>query len=202
MILKDCSTCLVYGEEEQLLMKARVMSVEENITLHFDDIESLGPETEIVLWVDFFDSQLGCIKTMSKLTLYKNDNPDILEPWAANCEVMKVIETLQRQKDLRVRLEKELNFSSVMHGNFKGLVYNISVGGLMLFTEKQLNVHEEISFQYCFLKREQEIRALILREQPMQKNYHVYGCQFLHLTNSAEKDIRQFVFRQQLKKIN
>lgn len=202
MVLKDCSTCLVYGAEEQLLMKARVVSADEHITLHFDDIQIFGPETETVLWVDFFDSQLGCIKTMSKLTMYKNDNPDILEPWAADCTVMKVTETLQRQKDLRVRLEKELIFSSAIHGRFKGLVANISVGGLLLHTKTELRVHEQISFSHCFLKREHDIRAIILREQPKYKDYNVYGCQFLQLTNSAEKDIRQFVFRQQLRKTN
>lgn len=201
MILKDCSTCLVYGPDEELLMKARVMSVEEDITLYFDDIANLGPETEVVLWIDFFDGQMGCIKTMSQLVIRQNTDPWVLEQWTANCEVIKVLETIQRQKDLRVRLGKDLEFNSVKHGHFTGTVHNISVGGLMLFTEMPLEVHEEISFRYCFLKREQEIRAIILREQPMQKKSHVYGCQFIHLTNSAEKDIRQFVFRQQLKKI-
>ncbi len=201
MILKDCSTCLVYGADEELLMKARVMSVEEKITLHFDDITNLGSETEMTLRVDFFDSQMGCIKTESKLSLRKNEDPWVTEPWVADCRIIEVTETIQRQKDLRVKLEQELDFSSVMHGHFKGMIYNISVGGIMLFTEMPLDVHEEISFRYCFQKREHEIRAIILREQPMQKKYHVYGCQFMHLTNSAEKDIRQFVFRQQLKKI-
>ena len=54
MILKDCSTCMVYDTSGELLVKARVMSVEERITLHFDDDSKLGPDTD-KLEVDFFD---------------------------------------------------------------------------------------------------------------------------------------------------
>lgn len=200
MILKDCSTCMIYDADDKLLLKARVMSVESDITLHFEDDSSLGTDTER-LRVDFFDSQIGCIRTYSRLVVRENADPWILEPWMADCEILEVIETIQRQKDLRVRLEKDLEFTSKRHGHFTGIVHNLSVGGLMLFTEMPLDVHEEISFRYCFLKREHEINAVVLREQAMQKKYHVYGCQFMRLTNSAEKDIRQFVFRQQLKKI-
>lgn len=71
----------------------------------------------------------------------------------------------------------------------------------MLYTEMPLDVDEEIEFHYCFLKKEYEIRAVILREQQMIKKRHVYGCQFIDLTKSAERDIRQFVFKQQLKRI-
>ena len=71
----------------------------------------------------------------------------------------------------------------------------------MLYTEMPLDVDEEIEFHYCFLKKEYEIRAVILREQQMIKKRHVYGCQFIDLTKSAERDIRQFVYRQQLNKM-
>lgn len=200
MILKDCSTCMIFDPDDKLLMKARVMSVEADITLHFDDDSSLGPDTERMR-VDFFDSQMGCIRTFSRLVVRQNTDPWILEPWAAQCEILEIIETIQRQKDLRVRLEKDLEFSSTLHGHFMGTIHNISVGGIMLYTEMPLDIHEEIEFSYCFLKREYTVRAVILREQEMIKKSHVYGCQFMDLTKSAERDIRQFVFRQQLKKI-
>lgn len=200
MILKDCSTCMIFDPDDKLLMKARVMSVEADITLYFEDDSSLGPDTERMR-VDFFDAQMGCIRTFSRLVVRQNTDPWVLEPWTARCEILEITETIQRQKDLRVRLEKELEFSSTVHGHFMGTIHNISVGGLMLYTEMPLDVHEEIEFSYCFLKREYTVRAVILREQEMIKKFHVYGCQFMDLTNSAERDIRQFVFRQQLKRI-
>lgn len=200
MILKDCSTCIIYDMNDELLIKARVMSVEERITLHFDDDCQLGPDTDR-MHIDFFDSQMGCIKTYCSLIIRKNTDPWVLEPWMAECEILEITETLQRQKDLRVRLERDLEFTSVVHGHFMGTIHNISVGGIMLYTEMPLEVHEEIEFRYCFLKREYEVRAVILREQEMLKKRHVYGCQFVDLSKSAERDIRQFVFRQQLKRI-
>ena len=119
----------------------------------------------------------------------------------AQCEILEVRETIQRQKDLRVKLEKELEFTSTVHGHFMGTIHNISVGGIMLYTEMPLAVDEEIEFRYCFLKREYEVKAVILREQEMIKKRHVYGCQFIDLTKSAERDIRHVVFKQQLKRI-
>lgn len=201
MILKDCNMCKIFDENARFLVKARVKSVEENITLFFNNNINFGSTTEGVFWIDFFDSQLGRIKTLSKIVLRKNMDPGITEQWAVDCEIIKVFETLQRQKELRVKLKESLEFSTAMHGQFTGIIHNISVGGFMLFTGMSLNVHEEISFRYCFLKKEHEVKAVILREQPMQEEYHVYGCRFIQLTNSAEKDIRQFVFRRQLKKI-
>ena len=200
MILKDCSTCMVYDTSGELLVKARVMSVEERITLHFEDDSKLGPDTD-KLEIDFFDSQMGCIKTYSSLVVHKNTDPWVLEPWMAQCEILEIRETIQRQKDLRVKLEKELEFTSTVHGHFMGTIHNISVGGIMLYTEMPLTVDEEIEFRYCFLKREYEVKAVLRREQEMIKKRHVYGCQFIDLTKSAERDIRQFVFKQQLKRI-
>ena len=110
MILKDCGICKIFDEDARFLMKARVKSVKANITLYFDDNIHLEPGAERMLWIDFFDSQLGYIKTLSKIILRKNTDPKITEQWAAGCEIVKVLETIQRQKDLRVKLEKNVEF--------------------------------------------------------------------------------------------
>ena len=59
MILKDCGICKIFDEDARFLMKARVKSVKANITLYFDDNIHLEPGAERMLWIDFFDSQLG-----------------------------------------------------------------------------------------------------------------------------------------------
>ena len=138
---------------------------------------------------------------MCNLRVDKNADPWILEPWAASCTIIEVIEILQRQKDLRVRLEQEMEFESLRHGHFKGIIQNISVGGILLSTRMPLSLNEQFEFSYCFLKKEQRIRVVTIREQQLGGGRYGYGCQFLNLTNAAERDIRQFVFRQQLKKI-
>ena len=62
MILKNCNTCVIYGTEADVSVRARVQHIDERITLHFDDNNDLGMHTDR-LRVDFFDSQVGYIKT-------------------------------------------------------------------------------------------------------------------------------------------
>ncbi len=199
MVLKECSACTIYGGSDDLRIRARV-SLENSIRLYFEGEEDLGADP-LKLNVDFYDNQVGYIKTLCILKVSENVDPWVLEPWTADCEIIEVIEILQRQKDLRVRLEEEVEFVSIKHGRFKGTIQNISVGGILLSTKMPLALNEQFEFNYCFLKKEQRVRAVTIREQNTGKDTYSYGCQFLNLTNAAERDIRQFVFRQQLKKI-
>lgn len=202
MVLKECSACTIYKESDDLRIRARVSIGDNKITLYFEGENDLGPETDTKgLNVDFYDNQVGYIKTLCNLRVVENEDPWVLEPWVADCDILEVIEILQRQKDLRVRLEQEMDFESRVHGHFKGIIQNISVGGILLSTKMPLSLNEQFEFSYCFLKKEQRIRAVTIREQNIGKGNYGYGCQFLNLTNAAERDIRQFVFRQQLKKI-
>ncbi len=197
MILKDCRACKIYSLEEAPLLQARVRCLEEEITLHFEGENIFGNE-KIQLRIDFFDSRLGCVKTRSEIRVYENENPRVLEPWMAKCQILEVGETIQRQKDLRVRTEKEIRFLSDNGEEFTGTVENISGGGLYLTTKIELNVDDQFSFRYCFLKKEQEVSAVVLRKEELPRRRFGYGCQFVHIPNSTEKEIRQFVFKQQL----
>lgn len=200
MILKDCSTSIVYDKEDEILFKAHVRCTGDKVILHFETQKELDVEQNGVR-VDFFDSQIGCIKTLCNLLIRKNTDPWVLEPLMADCTILQVFETLQRQKDLRVKVNTKIDFVSLMHGHFEGTIENISGGGLFLSTTTQLTPGEEFEFQYCFIKREHTVRAKILRETELPKGRFGYGCQFINLTNGAERDIRQYVYKQQLNKI-
>ncbi len=202
MVLKECSACTIYRDADELRIRSRVELTEDRIMLHFEleGEDELEPEIKGIN-IDFYDNQVGFVKTLCNLRVDKNVDPWILEPWAASCTIIEVIEIVQRQKDLRVRLEQEMDFVSLRHGHFKGIIQNISVGGILLSTKMPLSLNEQFEFNYCFLKKEQRIRVVTIREQQLGGGRYGYGCQFLNLTNAAERDIRQFVFRQQLKKI-
>lgn len=124
----------------------------------------------------------------------------------ADCEILEVIDIIQRQKDLRARMEKEISFRSLKQGEFNGIieninigiVKNISVGGLFLTTKTRLECGELFEFTYCFTKKEHTVKAVVLREQDVKKDLYGYGCQFVDLPKAAERDIRQFVYKQQL----
>ena len=201
MVLKECSACTIYRESDELRIRARVSLSENKVTLYFEGEDDLGSDIIKGINVDFYDNQAGYIKTSCDLRVGENTDPWVLEPWVADCDIIEVIEILQRQKDLRVRLEEEVEFVSLKHGRFKGIIQNISVGGILLSTDMPLSLNEQFEFNYCFLKRDQQVRAVTIREQKLGKSGYGYGCQFLNLTKGAERDIRQFVFRQQLKKI-
>ncbi len=197
MILKNCSSCIIHGPDDEVSIRSRVQYMDGNITLHFDGDSDLGPNTDRIR-VDFFDSQVGYIKTFCELEVRKNSDPYILEPWLADCKILEVLEILQRQEDLRVRTAKEATFISDSHGSFSGIIQNISVGGLYMTTATKMSVGEHFSFQFNFTKKNQEVEGKILRETQIRDNYFGYGCQFVRLPKSIEREIRQYVYRKQL----
>lgn len=200
MLLKSCDACMIYGPEEGVRIPGRVVSVEDKITVFMDDdIISQLPASR--LRVDFYDRIVGYIKTFCELIVRKNTDPWAMETWAADCRILEVLETQQRQKDLRVKLEEELIFTApFQRKEFHGFIENISVGGIFLVTDEiRLSRDEAVTFKYCFSKREQSLTAVTLREQQLRKERFGYGCQFIKMTNSAERDIRQFVYKKQLR---
>lgn len=211
MLLKDCYKCIIYGQDPDVHVPARVIHDDEQILLYFDDDTRLGAQTDS-LRVDFCDSQVGYIKAVCELNIRKSFDPSIWEPWVADCSILEVLEILQRQKDLRVPMDAEIQFSrtnlpdeiqftSHTQGVFTGTIKNISVGGIFLATATRLSRGETFEFNYCFSKTVQKLKAVTLREQLLRKDLYGYGCQFIDVKNSVEREIRQFVYKQQLKKI-
>ncbi len=98
-------------------------------------------------------------------------------------------------------MERDITFTSLIQGDFNGSIQNISVGGLYFVTKTKLSPEEEFTFQYTFIKKEHTLKAVVLREQDLHNGRYGYGCQFKGLPNSAERDIRQFVYKQQLSKV-
>lgn len=197
MILKNCSSCVIYGSGEDVAIRSRVHFIEGKITLHFDDNDGLETHADRIR-VDFFDSQVGYIKTFCELEIRENTDPYILEHWAADCKILEILEVLQRQEDLRVRTNKEATFISDTHGSFHGIIQNISGGGLYMTTSTKLEINEHFKFEFIFSKKQQEIEGKVLRETIIRENHYGYGCQFVRLPKSTEREIRQYVYRKQL----
>lgn len=203
MILKKCNSCIIYepGSESDILLKARVICTDDRIKLFFDDRNGLS-ENAGRLRIDFTDSAAGQVKTFCELTVSQNTDPLIAEAWTADCKILEKIEVVQRQKDLRVELAEETLFSAKGRGYFSGIIQNISVGGLYMTSDTSLEEGEQFDFQYCFMAKILKVRASVLRKTVIGENNYGYGCLFVNLTNGAEKDIRQFVYRQQRKSAN
>ena len=93
MILNNCTVCSVYGPDNAVPKRIRVKCVGDRITLYLKREKEL-PDSERIR-VDFFDGQIGCIKTYCELIVRRNNDSSAAEPWIADCEILDVAEIVQ-----------------------------------------------------------------------------------------------------------
>ena len=174
MVLKECERCILYGPGGKILMKGRVEVAGESI-------------------------MLGYLRTFCEITFRKNPNYlQRKEAWEGRCKILKVLETVQRQKDIRVKLKLEKLFSSAKQGDFYGVIENISAGGVYITTSKPMSKNELFSFYHNFVGKNWKLQAVTLWAKRITDDYFGYGCRFADLPEGAEMDIRQFVYQRQL----
>lgn len=195
MVLNNCTVCSVYGSEEADQKRIRVRYAGNQILLFLNRENDL-PDSEQVR-IDFFDGQIGCIKTKCELTVRRNYDPSVKEPWIADCEILDVMEIIQGRRHLRVKVEEEVKFTSLRAGEFSGDIQNVSEGGLYFITRTRLNGDDTIEFRYVFVEKDYLLKAIILREEDFRDGRYGYGCQFLELPQGAARDIKQYVFLKQ-----
>lgn len=202
MILKDCDNCLVYGTDNRPLAKARVeLEGEDNIRLYFrySKLKSIRIKT----FIDFYDGQSGIVRCQCELVIKKNTQANrAAEPWAADCSILKVRDTFQRQKDLRVKVDIPTEFISEKGSYFSGTIGNISAGGLFLLTAAPLEKQEHFSFRCRFTGEPFQVEAKVLRVGALVRGEYSYGCQFVGLSMDAEAAIRKFVYMKQKERQN
>ncbi len=202
MVLRDCENCLVYGTDNRPLAKARVeLSGEERIRLFFrySKLRSIRVKT----YTDFYDGQQGVVRCQCELVIQKNhESTRLQEPWMAECTILKVQDTFQRQKDLRVKVKITTEFTSESRKYFSGRIENVSAGGLFLVTSQVLEKGEHFVFRNQFSQEAFQIEAKVLRVGGLIKGEYSYGCQFVGLSMDAEAAIRKFVYTKQKEKQN
>ena len=99
-------------------MKGRVEVAGESIMLYFEK----NPEfAKGKLLVDFFDTQLGYLRTFCEITFRKNPNYlQRKEAWEGRCKILKVLETVQLGKAGRfLRCHREYQRRGCVHYDLK-----------------------------------------------------------------------------------
>lgn len=195
MVLNNCTVCTVYGSEETEQKRIRVKYTGDQIFLYLKREGDL-PDSEQVR-IDFFDAQIGCIKTKCVLSVRRNYESSVSEPWIADCEILDVMEIVQGRRYLRVKVEEEVLFTSFKAGEFSGDIQNISEGGLYFITRTRLKSDDTIEFRYIFVEKEYLLKAIILREEDFRDGRYGYGCQFSEIPQGAARDMKQYVFMKQ-----
>lgn len=199
MVLNHCTICAVYESDIGVSRRIPVRCVGERITLLLKREQEL--ENTARIRIDFFDSQIGCIKTYCELIVRKNYDRSIAVLWVADCEILEVIEITQDQRTLRARMEKEVLMNSFAQGEFQAVVQNIGEGGLYFVTKTRLKCEDTITFSYCFVEKEYPLKAAILREEDLRDGRYGYGCQFLELSKDARRGLQQYIYLRQQGKI-
>lgn len=201
MVLKDCSECMVYGPDGKRLSKARVVHTQSSIVLYFNNYHMQDCRFKAI--VDFYDWQVGLVQAGCALIIKRNpDFPEVVEPWIAECTILKVVKIVQRQRDIRVKVNIEVEFMSEAHGKFYGTIGNLSAGGLFFTSTQPLIQHEVITFKYKFRTLERKLSAVILWGKSIEKKgSYGYGCKFINLRGGDEAAIREFVYRKQIEKV-
>ena len=197
MVFKDCKSGMLYGIDGKPLYKTKVRCLGEDIQLFFEKDNHLDCGN-VRIPIDFYDGKEGCVKTFCELNIQKNSRLSLeTESYTARCRILKGIEKIQRQKDVRVTIKKEMSFYSPSQGTFYGIIQNISAGGVYITTTQPMSRHELFSFTFEFVKKERSVIAMTLWAKRLPGDYYGYGCKFVDLPDGTEMDIRQYVYRQQ-----
>lgn len=202
MVLKDCESCLVYGTDNRPLAKARVEIMDDDriqLFFHYAKLRSI----RIRAFVDFYDRQQGVVRCHCDLIIQNNVHASrITEPWIAQCSILKVQDTFQRQKDLRVDVGMKSEFNSLTTGYFSGTIQNISAGGIFLLTSHVLKKNEQFEFRRRFGDEMVQLEARVVRIGPLVRGEYSYGCQFVGISLDAEAAVRKFVYMKQKERLN
>lgn len=193
MVLKDCSRCMVYTPQGKTLGTAEVVHTRDYITIYFD-ISGLQ-DVRMRTVIDFYDDRVGMIRAVCELVVRRNPSfPSMPYPWMADCKILEVKDSLQRQQDIRARVKMDMGFTSETHGFFYGVIENISAGGFFMKTAMPLDRNEMVSFQHSFRTALRTFQARVIRMQRLGDEYG-YGCRFVDLNENAEAVVREYVYK-------
>ena len=192
MVFNHCTVCAVYGPDGETQKRIPVYCAGEQITLLPGTEHELSDSAKVR--IDFFDSQIGYVQTECRLAVRKTDDPAIQSAWVADCSILEVLQIREMRRFIRVGLGKEVVMTLLGKGDFEALIQNISEGGIFFVSTTRVQCGDIVSFSYCFMEQEYQMKAEVLREEELLNGRYGYGCQFQELPKGAGRDIRQFVY--------
>lgn len=192
-IMKECVKGVLYTPDGRE-WPVRVENSDDSLTIFLNDYTGHG--TQFGTRVDFYDEVMGIIQTECEVRIHENhDHPEVPEKWIGSCIINNVVKITQRHLDVRVDVDIHTTFESSTLGKFEGTIKNLSAGGLLLLTEKEIPENSVLGFSYAFRRLERPfiIRVMHCRRKTHEGSY--YGCVFINLSERAEAAIRGYVFR-------
>ena len=195
MVLNHCTVCAAYESDRGDQKRIPVKCDGGQILLLLNREQELSDNAKIR--IDFFDSQIGCVKAYCGLAVRRNYDASIQAPWLADCEILEVAEIVEGRRSLLSGMEKETVFTGSNQEKYTGVIQNIGEGGIYFITWTRQQCGDMAEFSYCFVEMEYRMRVSILREEVFRDGRYGYGCQFLDYPKGAERDIKRYLHMRQ-----
>ena len=195
MVLNHCTVCAAYESDRGDQKRIPVKCDGGQILLLLNREQELSDNAKIR--IDFFDSQIGCVKAYCGLAVRRNYDASIQAPWLADCEILEVAEIVEGRRSLRSGMEQETVFTGSNQEKYTGVIQNIGEGGIYFITWTRQQCGDMAEFSYCFVEMEYRMRVSILREEVFRDGRYGYGCQFLDYPKGAERYIKRYLHMRQ-----
>lgn len=195
MVLNHCTVCAVYESDQGKQKRIQIKCDGGRILLLLNREQEVSDEAKVR--IDFFDSQIGCVKAYCGLNVRRNYDSSIQAPWLADCEVLEVIEIVEGRRSVRLGMEKETVFTDSNQEEYTGVIQNIGEGGIYFITWTKQQCGELAEFSYCPVETEYRMKVNILREETFRDGRYGYGCQFVDYPKGAERDIKRYLIMRQ-----
>lgn len=196
--LKSCERALVYGTDKKPLSSARVLDTGFTVYLFLAN-RSLR-KAKIKVYVDFYSTTQGVIRCICGLNIHRNQqigNPQ--EVWAADCKVLKRVSVIQRHKDFRVPVTMPVLFLTGAGVLSKGIIKNISAGGIFIVTNQILKNGDKFSYDMVLNDSQCMVKAQVVYGRQISGSYG-YGCSFCDLPEHVIRTIRYWCHTHQERK--
>lgn len=199
MVLVDCHKCHVLFDGGKNKVPGRVVHTKEKVKLYLNSntLRDARIKTKVV----FYDDQQGILLGNCQLLVRRNFEGGV-EQWLAECTILDLRQDEENlRRAIRIKTNINLVFCGSKHGNFRGVIQDLSVGGIRLVSKQVLNRNERLIFTYSFSGGQPiKYEVIVIRGFTMQDGNYGYGCRFVNLTDASEAAIGGYLFKIQQEK--
>lgn len=200
--LRNCNRALVYGTDKKPLSEARVLDTGSNVYMFLSNTK-LHPAL-IRVFVDFYKDAQGVIRCWCELKIRKNQQiGNSQEIWLAECNVLEIVKTIQRQKNLRVQINTPIIYATDNKPIARGTIKNISAGGICLNTSEIMKNGTRITYEHILDGILCEVKAQVIYGRvDTETHKYGYGCNFIDLSDETARTIRLWCHNHQERKLS
>ncbi|MEF9941565.1 MAG: PilZ domain-containing protein [Lachnospiraceae bacterium] len=204
-LLTNCTKCSIYNLDKQYICDAQVSEIDDTQAALFL-LDDYGDLLSTEVHVTFYDDLQGLVSYLCTLSSYKEVIiPQFRNYYSVICHLNSEEGVIQRRHDIKIKTDFEVELTTINSDdeelNIPVTVKDISAGGLFFLSTEYFYEGQEFFFVFDKGSIPLPLTAMVLRRQNTDdEEVYGYGCQFLRLSSAKESIIREFVFREQLRK--